>query len=80
MLFTRAPHVLVALGTALFLATSMAASADGVITTLSGYGTVGGSFTSDSNYAYHHDTTEYAGASNRESACKPSSTSAQNFR
>jgi hypothetical protein len=29
---------------------------------LSGYGTVGGSFTSDGNYAYRHDPTEYTGA------------------
>jgi hypothetical protein len=34
-----------------------------VTTTLSGYGTVGGSFTSDSSYAYRHDSSEYTGAS-----------------
>jgi hypothetical protein len=35
-----------------------------VTTTLSGYGTVGGTFTGDSSYAYRHDSSEYTGASN----------------
>jgi len=48
----------------LSLAAATAASADGVTTTLSGYGTVGGSFTSDGSYAYRHDLSEYTGASN----------------
>jgi hypothetical protein len=46
------------------LASATAASADGITTTFSGYGTVGGSFTSDRGYAYRHDFTEYTGASN----------------
>ena len=64
MQLTRAPTVLASLCAAIFIATSTAAAADGVTTTVSGYGTVGGSFTSDSNYAYRHDITEYTGASN----------------
>jgi hypothetical protein len=38
---------------------------DGLTTTLSGFGTVGGTFTSDGAYAYHHDVTEFSGATNR---------------
>ena len=34
----------------------------GISTTISGYGTVGGTFTSDNNYAYIHDGTEFVGA------------------
>ena len=64
MQLTRAPTVLASLCAAIFIATSTAAAADGVTTTVSGYGTVGGSFTSDSHYAYRHDITEYTGASN----------------
>ena len=36
-----------------------------VTTTFSGFGTIGGTFTSDSNYAYHHDASEFSGASNQ---------------
>jgi hypothetical protein len=46
---------------------SMAASvtlADGISTSVSGYGTVGGTFTSDGHYAYFHNETEFTGASN----------------
>jgi hypothetical protein len=46
---------------------SMAASmslADGINTSVSGYGTVGGSFTSDGNFAYFHNETELTGATN----------------
>jgi len=43
-----------------------AAEADeGISTTVSGYGTVGGTFTSDSNFAYRHDPGEFVGASNQ---------------
>ena len=38
---------------------------DGISTTISGYGTVGGTYTSDGAYAYHHDVTEFTGAANR---------------
>lgn len=38
--------------------------ADGITTTVSGYGTVGGTFTSDGNYAYFHNSSEFTGASN----------------
>jgi hypothetical protein len=41
-----------------------ASAADGISTTVSGYGTVGGTFTSDSDYAYHHDPSEWTAASN----------------
>jgi hypothetical protein len=37
--------------------------ADGIATTVSGFGTVGGTFTSDGHYAYIHNPTEFAGAS-----------------
>ena len=64
MLFANAPQVLASWCAAMLLTFATAASADGVTTTLSGYGTIGGSFTSDSNYAYRHDPSEYSGASN----------------
>ncbi len=38
--------------------------ADGVSTTVSGYGTVGGSFSDNGSYQYIHDVTEFKGASN----------------
>jgi hypothetical protein len=41
-----------------------AAFADGITTTVSGFGTVGGTFTSNGNYAYVHNVTEFVGASN----------------
>jgi hypothetical protein len=44
---------------------TIARAGDGITTTLSGFGTVGGTFTSDGNYAYRHDITEFDGASNR---------------
>jgi hypothetical protein len=40
------------------------AAADDVTTTISGYGTAGGSFTSNGAYHYVHDTTEFVGAGN----------------
>ena len=39
-----------------------AAAADDITTTLSGYGTLGGTFTSNTHSAYHHDGTEFTGA------------------
>jgi len=63
MQLRKAPTGLTALCAAISLVAATAASADGVVTTLSGYGTVGGSFTSDSNYAYRHDSSEFKGAS-----------------
>jgi hypothetical protein len=39
-----------------------AAAADDITTTISGYGTLGGTFTSDTQFAYHHDGTEFTGA------------------
>jgi hypothetical protein len=39
--------------------------ADGVSTTVSGYGTVGGSLVNNDQYAYHHDITEFKGAANQ---------------
>jgi hypothetical protein len=39
------------------------AAADDITTTISGYGTLGGTFTSDTKLAYHHDGTESTGAS-----------------
>lgn len=38
---------------------------DDVTTTITGYGTVGGTFTSDGNYAYRHDVSEFGGATNQ---------------
>jgi hypothetical protein len=49
---------------ALALGMAAGAHAEGVSTTISGYGTVGGTFTSDSNVAYRHGADEFTGASN----------------
>jgi hypothetical protein len=54
----------VALGVALTLSAASAVRAD-MTTTLSGFGTVGGSVTSDGNYAFRHDASEFTGASNQ---------------
>ena len=54
----------VALAVALTLAATTAARAD-ITTTFSGFGTVGGSFTGNSNFSYNHDASEYVGASNQ---------------
>lgn len=46
---------------------SMVASvalADAISTSVSGFGTIGGSFTSDGKYAYFHNSAEFTGASN----------------
>jgi len=45
-----------------FVSTVQADSA--ISTTLSGFGTVGGSLTSDGEYQYRHDSTEFSGAPN----------------
>jgi hypothetical protein len=43
-----------------------AAAADDITTTISGYGTLGGTFTQgDSLVAFHHDPTEFTGATNQ---------------
>jgi len=63
MPFTKMPLGLASLCMAICLAASTTASADGITTTFSGYGTVGSSFTSNRNYSYHHDSTEYIGSS-----------------
>ncbi len=54
----------IALTVALTLAATSAARAD-ITTSFSGFGTVGGSFTSDSNYSYTHDASEFTKASNQ---------------
>ncbi len=53
-----------AVAVALALAVSTAARAD-ITTTISGFGTVGGTFTSDKDFAFKHDASEYSGASNQ---------------
>ena len=50
-----------AIGGILAFAAATIAQAD-ISTSFSGYGTVGGAFTSDNNYQYFHDSTEYDGA------------------
>jgi len=50
-----------AIGGTLVFAVASIAQAD-ITTSFSGYGTVGGAFTSDDNYQYFHDSTEYSGA------------------
>jgi predicted porin len=54
----------IALAVALALAATTAARAD-ITTTFSGFGTVGGSFTSDSNFSYRHDASEFLGTTNQ---------------
>ena len=54
----------IALTVALTLAATSAAHAD-ITTSFSGFGTAGGSFTSDSAFAYRHDASEYTTASNQ---------------
>jgi hypothetical protein len=51
-----------ALGAVLLLGCA-AASADDIGVTITGYGTLGGTFISDTQLAYHHDPTEFKGAS-----------------
>jgi Gram-negative porin len=54
----------IALTVALTLAATSAARAD-ITTSFSGFGTAGGSFTSDSNFAYRHDASEFTPATNQ---------------
>ena len=54
----------IALAVAATLAATTAARAD-ITTTFSGFGTVGGSFTGNSDFSYNHDASEYVGASNQ---------------
>ena len=54
----------VALCAVLTLTAATSTQAD-VTTTFSGFGTVGGSFTSNSDYAFRHDASEFTGASNQ---------------
>ena len=54
----------IALAVALTLAATTAARAD-ITTTFSGFGTIGGSFTSNSDFSYNHDVSEYTGATNQ---------------
>ena len=55
-----------ALGLLLTLGLVSIAQADnGISTTISGFGTVGGTMTSDGNYAYIHDPTEFTGATHQ---------------
>jgi len=49
----------------IFAGATAAEAQEGISTTVSGYGTVGGTFTSDGNYAYRHDSSEFTGASNQ---------------
>lgn len=51
--------------TLLFGWVATAAADDAINFSVSGYGTLGGTFTSNSNYAYYHDATEFTGASNQ---------------
>ena len=54
----------VTLAVALTLAATTAARAD-ITTTFSGFGTLGGSFTSNSDFGYSHDASEYVSARNQ---------------
>jgi hypothetical protein len=56
--------VVKAISAAILSMPASVALADGTTTSLSGYGTVGGSFTSDGKYAYDHNASEFTGASN----------------
>jgi hypothetical protein len=60
---------LVAMAANITLAASLptaagATLADDISTSISGYGTVGGTFTSDAHYAYIHNSSEFKGALN----------------
>jgi hypothetical protein len=60
----KSGRIAVAVAVALALAATTAARAD-ITTTFSGFGTIGGSFTSDANYNYSHDASEFTKASNQ---------------
>ena len=51
--------------TSLLIAWGVAVADNGISTTLSGYGTLGGTMTSDGNYAYVHDGSEFTGAAHQ---------------
>jgi hypothetical protein len=53
-----------AISAAILSMAACTASADGISTSIGGYGTVGGSFTSDGKYEYVHTLSEFTGASN----------------
>jgi hypothetical protein len=55
-------RTVIAIWAALLSGWAGAAAADDITTSISGYGTLGGSFTSDNNYVYHHDGNEFTGA------------------
>jgi hypothetical protein len=55
---------LVLLTTRTALSDGISTSFDGINTAISGYGTAGGTFTSNSKYAYYQDPSEFTGASN----------------
>src|SRR5579862_9090729 len=55
---------LVLLTTRTTRADGISASFDSINAAISGYGTAGGTFTSDGKYAYYHDPSEFTGASN----------------
>jgi hypothetical protein len=61
-LVRAALSLLLALGV---ISTTTAQADNGISTTVSGYGTVGGTFTSDGNYAYTHDPSEFTGATHQ---------------
>jgi hypothetical protein len=63
MLIDKRSPLRVSVSIALALSFGHTAVADnGITTSLSGYGTVGGTFTSDNNFQYIHDGTEFSGA------------------
>jgi hypothetical protein len=60
---TETRTVSATLGAALLFGWVAASAADdGISTTITGYGSLGGTFTSDTQFAYHHDPTEFKGA------------------
>jgi hypothetical protein len=61
---TRAPLRRAGLAAILLTLGGAASAEDGINTTVSGFGTVAGSFTNNENLQYRHDSTEFTGASN----------------
>jgi hypothetical protein len=61
---TKTRAVRAAVGAALLFAgaTGTAAADEGITTTISGYGTLAGTFTSDNAFVYRHDGNEFTGA------------------
>jgi hypothetical protein len=58
----KTPSMRAALYMALMLASGTSRPDSGITTSISGYGTLGGTFTGDGNYLYRHDPTEGEGA------------------